>query len=141
MSYLKWFESHAKKHKEIIEKLEYLSTDEIIDYFSFENMVKNEPDFCPLYKQNKKCHKIEELNCYFCACTNFRFIDETKAKEIDGKKQLSYCSINSKDGSLFHSKMAIHQNCTNCLVPHKKNFIKKNFSKNWIKAMKEVIVK
>ena len=51
-------------------KLEDKTTDEVIEYFKFENMVKNEPDFCPLYKDNKKCHDMEDLNCYLCACPN-----------------------------------------------------------------------
>lgn len=57
------------------EKLEGNTKQEIIEYFRFENMVKNEPDFCPLYKDNKKCHDMEDLNCYLCACPHFRFDD------------------------------------------------------------------
>ncbi|MDB2405689.1 hypothetical protein N9W00_02010, partial [Arcobacteraceae bacterium] len=72
MSYLSWHEEHSQKHKEIIEKISHLSDEQIIEYFSFENMKVNEPDFCVLYKQNKQCHDMENLNCYLCACPNFR---------------------------------------------------------------------
>ena len=59
-----------------MDTLTELSDEEVIAYFKFENMVKKEPDFCPLYKDNKKCHDMKELNCYLCACPNFRFDDE-----------------------------------------------------------------
>jgi hypothetical protein len=73
MSYKKWFDAHAQKHKAIMNRLTHLSDEEVIVYFRFENMVKNENDFCPLFAENKKCHDTEELNCYLCACPNFRF--------------------------------------------------------------------
>jgi hypothetical protein len=77
MSYIKWFDAHAKKHKVIVDKLVNLdyTKEQIIDYFDFDNMVKEEPNFCPLYKDNKKCHDMDKLNCYMCACPNFRFND------------------------------------------------------------------
>ena len=80
-----------------------------------------EKDFCPLYDKNKKCHDIENLNCYLCGCPYFRV----------GKKR-SWCSIDAKDGY-------IHQNCSNCTIPHKIQFIKNNFDKNWKNIMKETI--
>ncbi len=128
MTYQEWFENHYKKHQKIIEKLSFLSDDQIIEYFRFENMVKSEPDFCPLYKENRKCHDMEDLNCYLCGCPNFRL--------TDGKDKLkSFCSIDSKDGSQFISKDAIHQDCSKCIVPHKEEYIKNNFSRNWLKVI------
>lgn len=76
MTYEEWFLKQGELHKNVMKKLTNKSIDEIIEYFKFENMVKNEPDFCPLYKDNKKCHDMENLNCYLCACPNFRFKDE-----------------------------------------------------------------
>lgn len=127
MTYKSWYDSHAIKHKELLEKLSHLSDDEIIDYFDFENMKVNEPDFCPLYKQDKKCHDMEDLNCYLCACPNFR-VGENK----------SYCSINSKYGGSIEAKGYIHQDCSKCFVPHKKNYVKQNFSRDWLKIMSKV---
>ncbi len=137
MGYLKWFISHGEKHRKIIEKLKNLSEDEIIEYFRFENMVKNEPDFCPLYAKNKKCHEIKDLNCYLCACPYFRF-DDNGLKEENGKIIKSICAINSKDKSLSKHENIIHLDCSNCLLPHKKSFIKKHFSKDWFEIMKDV---
>lgn len=137
MTYNEWFEAHASRHEKIMEKLQHLSDDEVIKYFRFENMVKNEPDFCPLYKDNKKCHDYDKLNCYLCACPNFRFNDDGFKKQ-DNKTLYSYCGIDSKDGAQYIGDDYIHQNCAGCLVPHKEKYIKKHFSRNWKEIMKDV---
>lgn len=137
MAYQDWFDKHGNKHAKIMEKLKDKSDDEVIEYFRFENMVKEEPEFCPLYKDNKKCHDYEELNCYLCACPNFRFDDKGFRKQ-DEKTLYSYCSIDSKDGAQFLGEDYIHQNCAGCLVPHKQRYIKKHFSRDWFDIMKEV---
>ena len=137
MSYSSWFNTHGNKHKEIVERLKHLTDDEIIKYFRFDNMVEKEPNFCPLYKDNKKCHESNELNCYLCACPNFRFKDEGFDK-IEDKTLYSKCNINSKDGSQYISSEAIHQNCAGCFVPHSEQYIKKYFSRDWFKVMENV---
>ncbi len=131
MTYQEWLELQGQKHKKIIEKLSHFSDDELIEYFFFDNMVEKEPDFCPLYKDNKKCHDMEELNCYLCGCPNFRL---TSGEE----KLKSYCDIDSKDGAQYISDTAIHQNCSGCLVPHRKSYIKKHFSRDWFSIMNKV---
>ncbi len=138
MSYSSWFDKHAAKHKKIVDKLVACgkSKDEIVDYFDFENMVEHENDFCPLYKDNKKCHDMNELNCYLCACPNFRFNDDG-IKKIDDKTQFSFCDINSKHGKQGVYGEKIHQDCSGCLIPHAKPFIKKYFDYDWRKIMKE----
>jgi hypothetical protein len=137
MSYKKWFDAHAQKHKAIMNRLTHLSDEEVIVYFRFENMVKNENDFCPLFAENKKCHDTEELNCYLCACPNFRFNEGGFARE--GERILfSTCSIESPDGDRFMNETAIHQNCAGCLVPHRESYIRKVFDRNWLTIMKEV---
>jgi len=129
LSYQSWFENHGQKHKKIVNKLQHLSNEDIIKYFRFENMVKNEKDFCPLYKDNKKCHDLENLNCYFCGCPNFR-LNEIK----------SFCDINSKDGGTIKSKDGfIHQDCSKCTVPHHEKYIVKHFDLDWEKVMSKVI--
>lgn len=125
MTYRSWHENHAKKHQKLVEKLSHLSDDEMVEYFSFSNMVQKEPDFCLLYKENKPCHEMEDLNCYLCACPNFRV-----------GEQKSYCDINSKDGGSIKAPDGfVHQDCSKCTVPHSKEYVKKHFSRNWLEIM------
>jgi hypothetical protein len=136
MGYNKWLREHAQKHKKIVEKLlkKNLTQDGIIEYFDFENMKNKEVDFCPLYAKNKKCHDIEELNCYLCSCPNFRFSD-SGIKKLDDKTQYSYCNINSKDGRQGVYGNKIHQDCSGCQVPHTKAYVAKHFDLDWSKIM------
>ncbi|MFA6196815.1 MAG: hypothetical protein WC656_09240 [Sulfurimonas sp.] len=138
MSYKSWFDSHAQKHKKIVDKLLACENtkEEIIKYFEFENMLKEEPDFCPLYRENKKCHEIEYLNCYLCACPNFRFSDEGVEK-VEEKTKYSFCAIHSKEGKAGVYGDAIHQDCSNCTVPHAKSYVEKYFDLDWKKIMKD----
>ena len=138
MSYNKWFNSHANKHKKIVEKLveTNYSKEQIIEYFDFDNMVKKEIDFCPLYKDEKKCHDMESLNCYLCACPNFRFSDDG-IKKIDSNIQYSVCDIDSKDGRQGVYGDKIHQDCSKCTVPHHKSYVEKHFDLDWKEIMQE----
>jgi Zn-finger protein len=121
MTYQDWVDAQAIIHKEVMSRLTHLKDDEVIEYFDFENMVKNEPDFCPLYKTNTKCHDIENLNCYLCACPHFK-VQETQ----------SICSINCKDGSSMTAPDGyVHQDCSNCYIPHKKEYVKNYFNRDW----------
>lgn len=134
MTYFEWFESQYDKHKRVMKKLEGKTQDEIIKYFEFDNMVKNEPDFCPLYKDNKKCHDMENLNCYLCGCPNFRL--------TDGKSKLkSFCAIKSEKGGQFVGKDYIHQDCSKCTVPHHGKYVKKHYNPDWMEIMKQVKTK
>lgn len=137
MSYNQWFQEHAAKHRAIMNKLTHLNEQEIIEYFRFENMVIQESEFCPLYVENKKCHDTPELNCYLCACPNFRFNDKG-FKQEEEKTLFSTCSIESPDGDRYIRETAIHQNCAGCLVPHRESYIKKMFDRDWLKIMSEV---
>jgi len=125
MSYQSWHESHSAKHEEIVSRLSSLSDDELIEYFEYDNMKIKEKDFCVLYEKNKKCHDIENLNCYLCACPNFRVGESS-----------SSCDINSKDGGSIEGKDGfIHQDCSGCIVPHRAKYVKKNFDRSWKKIM------
>ena len=44
MTYTQWFETHGKKHQNIMKRLEALSDEEVISYFRFENMLEKERD-------------------------------------------------------------------------------------------------
>lgn len=135
MNYTDWFNAHGKKHQKIVAKLQAqnLSVDAIIEYFDFESMCRNEPDFCALYETHKKCHDIESLNCYLCACPNFRFDDNVK--EEKGIKRFSHCNIDSVDGAIFKHENTQHQDCSGCSVPHHKSYVKKHFKYNWFEIM------
>ena len=137
MSYSSWFDKHAHKHKKIVDKLlsQGFEKEQIIEYFEFDNMVKMENDFCPLYKEPKKCHDMESLNCYLCACPNFRF-DEDGLGNYNEFKILSKCDINN--GEKFAGKGVIHQDCSTCSVPHHRAYIEKTFDLDWKKIMKKV---
>lgn len=138
MSYTIWFEEHATKHKVILTKLQKknYTKKQIIDYFDFDSMVKNEADFCPLYVDNKKCHEMESLNCYLCACPNFRF-DDAGIKKVEENTQYSFCGIESKDGRQGVYGDKIHQDCSKCGVPHHRSYVEKNFNLNWKIAMEK----
>ena len=137
MGYNEWFEAHAQKHEKIVQKLlnQGYTKEEIVNYFKYENMLKNEYEFCPLYKEGKKCHTMEDLNCYLCACPNFRF-DDAGIDMVDGKKRYSLCSINSKDGAAGVYGEKIHQNCSNCTIPHTKEYVMQHFHLQWKEIMK-----
>ena len=141
MSYISWVETHAQKHKVIIDKLlkKGFTKEQIIDYFDFENMKVKEIDFCPLYAENKKCHDMVSLNCYLCSCPNFRFKDEGLEK-IEGRTKYSFCDIESKDGRAGVYGDSIHQDCSKCSVPHHKSYVEKNFDLDWSKIMKKCIL-
>ncbi len=135
--YAQWFEDFADKHRVIIEGLEELSDDELVAYFEYDNMCKRHPDFCPLYAEGRKCHNIEDLNCYLCACPLFRFCD-TGIDRIGEKMRYSLCAVGSRWSATAETETAIHMDCSNCPLPHRRSFIKKYFDRNWQKIMCEV---
>ncbi|MGE3592594.1 MAG: hypothetical protein AB7G52_08890 [Arcobacter sp.] len=129
MTYDEWKIEHATKKANIIRKNNLTEVDDIVEYFDFNNMVKNELDFCPLYKDNIKCHDIEKLNCYYCGCPYFKVNDNPKTL---GKTTIaSTCIIDSKYKDLFYENpdennvIKIHCDCSNCYIPHKVTFTKK----------------
>ena len=140
MSYRSWFEEHGKKHRVIVDRLISLdySEDMIIEYFDFDNMVEKENDFCMLYKEPKKCHDMEKLNCYMCACPNFRFDDEG-IKIYAQKTVMSECVVHN--GEEFAHEDKIHQNCASCSVPHHETYVKKHFSLDWFEMMTSCDIK
>ena len=131
MTYLEWFCSYAPKHQQIMQKLAGKSDDEVIAYFRWENLVEKEPDFCPLFARKEKCHDMERLNCYLCACPEFRF--------DDGAEHLkSRCAIDAKDGRQITVNGEVHQDCSGCILPHTEGYIRKHFHRNWRYMMRFV---
>ncbi|MCH9813773.1 MAG: cysteine-rich small domain-containing protein [Epsilonproteobacteria bacterium] len=126
MSYYSWFQNHANKHQNIVQKVK---KEELISYFRWENISQSDIDFCPLFSEGKKCHEMEDLNCYLCACPNFRFNDNATTLK-------SWCAIDSKEGRQLEHEGIIHQDCSQCTVPHHESYIKKKFDTNWLEIMK-----
>ncbi len=133
MSYRKWFEEHAARHAAIVSTLSHLDDAELIEYFDYENMRRMHPEFCPLYKEGTKCHDMEKLNCYMCACPYFRF-DDAGAEEGD-MRRFSSCSIEAKDARTFRHENSLHNDCSHCLLPHRSGFVAKHFSRSFREMM------
>ncbi len=136
MTYKEWLDETARKHRRIVDALDGASVEEIVDFFEYEHMRRHHADYCPLYAQGKKCHEMEDLNCYFCGCPYFRFCDEG-IDVIDGKKRYSLCAIDAKEGKRFETEEAIHQDCSECILPHRRAFVRKHFDRDWKRAMRE----
>ena len=129
MSYFSWFESHIHKRTQIVTSLVGKGYDKeaMIDYFVFENMIKCEPQFCPLYKNKQKCHDMMYLNCYFCACPYFYFDDNGISVDKKGLVIKSGCRINSKKAKTSIHASDVHLDCSMCFVPHTKAFVRRYF--------------
>ncbi len=137
MGYLQWYKVFASKHRAIVEELKGLSDEEVLAYFDYDNMRKRHPDFCHLYAEGIKCHDIEDLNCYLCACPLFRFCD-TGIDKIGEKIRYSLCAIDSRWSATVETDTTVHQDCSNCPVPHRWSFIEKYFDRDWRNIMRKV---
>jgi len=89
----------------------------IIDEFDFENRKSKNPNECPCYK-DKKCHEIENLNCFLCYCP-----------EYDNNKEEGGCKIGSNKGKWFVSENKKIWDCGDCNYPHKKEIFEKYLKK------------
>lgn len=83
---------------------------EIIDSWDFDLRKKTNPNGCLCYQEDKKCHDIENLNCFFCYCPNYdRTINE------------GGCKINNPKGKYIDGKDGKIWDCSNCDFPHVKD--------------------
>lgn len=136
MTFREWETTHDTKLNAILTKLSGVSIDNTIAYFDFENMVVMEPDFCPLYATNTKCHDIPKLNCFFCACPHFRSSD-TEPFYMDGDVAvMSICSINAKQAGSFTHEGTKQCDCSGCHIPHTERVISAYLRK--IMSQKEI---
>lgn len=118
------FLTHLNLKKSLIIKQQSFKTvDEMVDYFDFENMSKYQKHFCILYKTGTKCHEIQNLNCFFCACPFYVVQDEKH----------TFCKINSKFASYIVLDDLNICDCTNCHFIHKKFVVNKLVRKFYIK--------
>jgi hypothetical protein len=135
MTYREWYREFGARHRKIVEGLEGWEPEAIVEYFRYDNMRERHPDFCPLYAEGKRCHEIEDLNCYLCGCPHFRYCNEG-IDRVDGKTRFSLCAIEAKEGRAFETDTAIHQDCSGCPLPHLRGFILKHFDGEWSRIMK-----
>ena len=121
MTYSSWATDHLKSRQAIQQKLEAkgLTPEQVVDYFNYDIMSVNKPNFCPLYAQGKKCHNVSYLNCYLCACPHFKYSDDSLYQK-DSKKIFSECTINSRFATDFEFENDVHCNCADCTIPHTK---------------------
>ena len=134
MNYSRWSRVFSRKHAAILATLEGLSVEEVVDYFTYDNMRLNHPEFCPLYAQGRRCHELRELNCYLCACPHFRYCD-TGIERIGRRIRYSYCAVDAPGAAEFWTETAIHQDCSGCLLPHHRGFILGHFDRDWKRIM------
>ena len=126
MTYLQWAKAHRKKVIDIKSNLSErgYSKKQILDYFDYNNMIIRHKDFCLLYKDNKKCHDIENLNCYLCACPYFVFNDYTPIRN----NEYSICKVDSKFSKIFEFEDKKHCDCSDCIIPHTRQMCDKFYS-------------
>ncbi len=86
----------------------------IIKEFDFENQKLKNSNECICFKENKKCHDISEMNCFFCYCP-----------EYDNSKIEGGCKINSKNGKWFFADGKKIWDCGDCEYPHKEEIVRK----------------
>lgn len=126
MTYAEWIKKHNEDVSEVLGRMKFTDDEDMVKYFDYDNMKVKEPNFCPLYKMNKKCHDVKDLNCFYCACPYFTInpTPRTYGKTTIG----SICTINSKYRGVFlenpdeNNVVKVHCDCTNCFIPHKASF-------------------
>ena len=127
MTFAEWKLNHIKKVSLILTKLALKGTkdiNEIVEYFDYDNMAKNEKDFCPLYELGTKCHDVKKLNCYFCGCPFFIESDTTPLEKNGDIRVMSVCSIGASKADIFIQDGVQQCDCTNCYIPHNAKFVK-----------------
>lgn len=121
MTFLEWTIKHKEDRGTILEKLKDKTVDEVAEYFNYENMVEAELSFCPLYATKTKCHNIDNLNCFLCACPFFEYSDTVPITIKDGIEVMSICNINSKEANTYIVGNKQQCDCSNCTIPHKQH--------------------
>ncbi len=123
---LKWYVEQKRKRDSIVKKYGLHTPYEIADFFTYSNLSKLEPDYCPLFSKGQKCHDMpaEELVCYFCGCPYYDYEYYNEERQEYGR-----CKINSIYGKRNEYG---YWDCTKCLLPHRKSFVIKFIKKNHI---------
>lgn len=96
--------------KEIIEK----RINKLIEEWDFERRKESNSEECICYKQDKKCHNIEDLNCLFCFCPYYN------TQLAEGK-----CNITSPMARYIDNHDGKILDCGDCDLMHRKENIKR----------------
>ena len=94
-----------------------LSEREILDFFIYDNLVRSEKRFCPLFASGQKCHILsgDRLNCLGCYCPHFELTVEEKGNETECGR----CSVGSPAAQRFSSDGKVKiLDCSMCVIPH-----------------------
>jgi Zn-finger protein len=81
----------------------------LIEEWDFEKRKKENPHGCICYEESKKCHDMEDLNCFFCYCP-----------EYDRTIKEGGCKIDSSKGKYIDNHEGKIWDCSDCDFPHKK---------------------
>ena len=128
MGYDEWYRSFVSARAQILSSLETNDIETAAEYFEYDRLSLSHPSFCPLFEKGQRCHDMQKLNCFFCACPYFVY-DDNGLYEKEGKTVYSRCSINAPEGREFVGADSIHQDCSGCIIPHKRAFIIKELPK------------
>ncbi len=115
----KWYNEFRKKRAEVLKHVIDKSPEGIIKYFTYLNLKKSDPDFCPLFKENIKCHKLKEneLICFFCGCPYFDYDLWDEGNKI-------YGGCKNPMGRGYRNRYG-YWDCSECHFPHlKENALK-----------------
>jgi len=126
-NYRKYKKIFVDRRLEVVRKLlnKGMSEEEILEYFLYPNISKQEPDFCILYGCGEVCHSLPKgkLNCFGCYCPYFEMVVWN-----DGEKDITgRCAMGSEYMTIFSTATGDHLlDCSNCWFPHEEAEVKKS---------------
>ncbi len=107
-------------------KFSLKNLDEIVNATSFDFRRNYFQKACPYYSMYPitKCHDLDDLNCFLCACPNYA------SDKLEGG-----CNINGAGGKVtYHENLPVGEvwDCSDCSINHHrenvKSYIRTNFS-------------
>lgn len=101
----------------------------IVEFMSFKQRSKRNPELCPYYSMGRSCHPtVEDLNCMLCACPDYA------STRLDGGCR----NINSQGKLIKHKNLPIGQvwDCSNCTLYHSPEEVKKYIDENFARLEK-----
>jgi Zn-finger protein len=103
---------------DLTEKCIKLRAEIIVSEFDYETRRKEHPHECPC-NSSGPCHKLEELNCFFCFCPWY-----------ESEKTEGGCKAGNPLGKGHYFEREGHStsdriwDCSDCTYPHQKEVVK-----------------